>query len=193
MAPANDAVEYEIKVFAGSFTGDKTIYQGKPNDANNAASSDPFLLAPANQRPLSRWYQSHPNAHAAQLVNKTVRIPKDPGHYIVGLSVFHQLHCLNMVRQAMYATVQYPGDHELLGMEHIDHCIDTIRQNLMCNADVSVLVWEWDESSKRTKEIAQIAHTCRDRDKIRQWGMDNRLLGDFDFEVHALDDPLDMS
>jgi hypothetical protein len=31
---------------------------------------------------------------ASQLVNKTVPIPGDPGHYAISLSVFHQLHCL---------------------------------------------------------------------------------------------------
>jgi hypothetical protein len=31
---------------------------------------------------------------AARLANKTVRIPGDPGMYIVGLDIFHQLHCL---------------------------------------------------------------------------------------------------
>ena len=35
-----------------------------------------------------------PRSSAAQLVNKTVPIPNDPGYYAVALNVFHQLHCL---------------------------------------------------------------------------------------------------
>lgn len=35
-----------------------------------------------------------PRSFAAQLINKTVPIPDDPGYYAVGLKVFHQLHCL---------------------------------------------------------------------------------------------------
>lgn len=33
-------------------------------------------------------------AQAQQMHNKTVPIPGEPGSYIVGLDVFHQLHCL---------------------------------------------------------------------------------------------------
>jgi hypothetical protein len=35
-----------------------------------------------------------PISAAALLVNRTVPIPGDPEHYVVSLSVFHQLHCL---------------------------------------------------------------------------------------------------
>ena len=33
-------------------------------------------------------------SEAAQLANRTVPITDDPGHYVVTLEVFHQLHCL---------------------------------------------------------------------------------------------------
>lgn len=33
---------------------------------------------------------------ARPMENKTLPIPNDDGHYIVSLSVFHQLHCLVM-------------------------------------------------------------------------------------------------
>lgn len=39
---------------------------------------------------------------AAQLPNCTTRIPGDDNGYIVGLDVFHQLHCLNHLRKTLY-------------------------------------------------------------------------------------------
>ena len=35
-----------------------------------------------------------PHEQAAQLPVKTAAIPEEPGYYVVGLDVFHQLHCL---------------------------------------------------------------------------------------------------
>ena len=39
---------------------------------------------------------------ADQLVNRTSEIPDDPGYYITALDVFHQMHCLNNVRKAVW-------------------------------------------------------------------------------------------
>jgi hypothetical protein len=39
---------------------------------------------------------------ASKLPNTTTSLPNDPDRYIVELDVFHQLHCLNSVRKAMY-------------------------------------------------------------------------------------------
>ena len=41
-------------------------------------------------------------AMAAQLPNRTTRIPGDEDGYVVGLDVFHQLHCVNMLRKSLY-------------------------------------------------------------------------------------------
>lgn len=43
-----------------------------------------------------------PEHQARQLPNYTLGIPGMPGQYIIGLDVFHQLHCLNMFRKLMY-------------------------------------------------------------------------------------------
>ena len=39
---------------------------------------------------------------ADQLVNRTSEIPNDPGYYITALDVFHQMHCLNNLRKAVW-------------------------------------------------------------------------------------------
>ena len=39
---------------------------------------------------------------ADQLVNRTSEVPDDPGYYITALDVFHQMHCLNNVRKAVW-------------------------------------------------------------------------------------------
>jgi hypothetical protein len=39
---------------------------------------------------------------ASKIPNATRPLPDDPDRYIVELDVFHQIHCLNSVRKALY-------------------------------------------------------------------------------------------
>jgi hypothetical protein len=53
---------------------------------------------------------------AAQLPNRTTRIPGDDDGYVVGLDVLHQLHCLNMLRKSLYPD-RYDLYENLTGVE----------------------------------------------------------------------------
>lgn len=129
------------------------------------------------------------------------------------LDVFHQLHCLvnipspketrddltfkNMIRHAL-SPEHYKGympgldgEDELLGFHHINHCVDAIRQSLMCSVDVSVLTWRWDETKQINAERGTILHTCRNFDKIRDWAWEHAITDTFDMDYHVRNDPLD--
>ncbi|KJR86044.1 uncharacterized protein SPSK_09941 [Sporothrix schenckii 1099-18] len=137
---------------------------------------------------------------AARLPNKTILLPHDKQRrYLVELDVFHQLHCLNMVRKALhpeYYVPHTPGLHtgdedELLGPHHIDHCIDAIRQSLMCSADISSLTWSWDEHRRRHMERGTVLHTCKRFDKIQEWARAHTVRMPFDATYRERNDPLD--
>ena len=58
-----------------------------------------------------------------------------------GLAVYHQLHCLDAIRRSYYAALD--GDEldqldEHLVPGHVRHCIDYLRQALLCNADTNL-------------------------------------------------------
>jgi Mycotoxin biosynthesis protein UstYa len=55
-------------------------------------------------------------AMAAQLPNRTTRIPGDDDGYVVGLDVLHQLHCLNILRKSLYPD-RYNLYEHLVGIE----------------------------------------------------------------------------
>ncbi|KAL0568460.1 hypothetical protein V5O48_013525 [Marasmius crinis-equi] len=117
---------------------------------------------------------------------KTVRIPGDPKHYAVGIYVFHQLHCLNMIRKAFHPEY-YPAVEQF----HIDHCIEHLRQSLICSSDVSLIVWQWSSEKNRSVFQSGTPHTCRNFDKIAEWAKkpEHRLHADeFDQSVHVPDD-----
>ncbi|KAK8090451.1 hypothetical protein PG997_005412 [Apiospora hydei] len=96
------------------------------------------------------------------------------------LNVFHQLHCLNFVRQYTYRD-QYDYSNvttfrapDALVRGHVDHCVETIRKYLMCNADVTPVVFERDESNGvGFKSDFNMRRKCRDFGKIQRWTMEN--------------------
>lgn len=75
----------------------------------------------------------------------------------------------------IWSTETYKPEDELMGIEHIEHCINALRQSLMCSADVTPIPWSWSEKDHDAKAVAEIAHTCRNFDDIRNWALENRV------------------
>lgn len=99
----------------------------------------------------------------------------------------------NMIRQALRPDYYKPmmigddGEDELFGHTHIGHCVDSIRQSLICSSGISPLVWQWKEEAQRTRIRADIVHTCRDFGAISEWARQHRLRQDFMVEAHIED------
>lgn len=62
---------------------------------------------------------------------------------------------------------------------HIGHCINAIRESLMCSADVTPIVYYWDEQIQRSVPGFDAVHVCRDFEGIRKWALERKLEGDF--------------
>ena len=77
-----------------------------------------------------------------------------------------------------------------MGFDHLEHCIDALRQSLMCSSDITPLPWTWVEADHRAKEVAEVAHSCRNFEDIRQWAKLNAAT-QFDLNVHVHDDLMD--
>ncbi|KAF2112273.1 hypothetical protein BDV96DRAFT_634036 [Lophiotrema nucula] len=65
------------------------------------------------------------------------------------LSVFHQLHCLDAIRQAYFLAydaaiagkrLETAGIPEMTSEKHVTHCVELLRQSLMCASDRTVEV-----------------------------------------------------
>ena len=124
--------------------------------------------------------------------------------YLIQLDVFHQLHCLNEIRKGLYpdaysqkwqknedgsidyTTEQFEhwGKSSIL-VEHethsnssgtLEHCIDTLRQTIMCHADVTPLPWRVEDppTSRLTPRLAT-THVCRNFTKIQNWAIEHNL------------------
>ncbi|KAF7983125.1 hypothetical protein HWV62_24087 [Athelia sp. TMB] len=184
-SPAWDAVEYEQRLFSKA-TAVPLPWQGAPSDEVDAAWED-LIDSQGTKVGLTKI----PKADAAKMLNHTVAVPGDEGSFATTLDVFHQLHCLNLIRKALHP--DYYADHLAMhnsgaqGFNHVGHCITAIRESLMCSADITPTVFKWEETEHRTFPRLDVMHTCRNFDKIRDWAKE-RHLEDFDLEVHVADD-----
>ncbi|KAI0474683.1 hypothetical protein F4859DRAFT_504525 [Xylaria cf. heliscus] len=105
--------------------------------------------------------------------------------YVANLEVFHYLHCLNQIRQFTYkehyathmaewiekdhrtiVDMNVTDPNNVLDRTHVDHCIDALRQQLMCSADVVPLLVLVDEGSKSGyKTDFKVNMKCRNYEK----------------------------
>jgi hypothetical protein len=98
--------------------------------------------------------------------------------YRVAIEVFHQLHCLNLLRQAnhMEHYSSQGGDtaaepHDLHG--HLDHCIDALRQFVMCQSDTNVFPFRFPFNDGDPWPDYSSPRMCRNYEKVRQWAVDH--------------------
>ncbi|CRG92118.1 hypothetical protein PISL3812_09173 [Talaromyces islandicus] len=82
-----------------------------------------------------------------------------------GLAVFHQLHCLDNIRKGYWAAVHGKEDHHV-SPAHVRHCIDYLRQSLICHADTNVEPVIEDLHGVRGFGVE---HKCRDFSRVKDW------------------------
>ncbi|PTB35199.1 hypothetical protein M441DRAFT_84843 [Trichoderma asperellum CBS 433.97] len=104
--------------------------------------------------------------------------------YRVGMEVFHHLHCLNLLRR-----VTYKDYYEPLGGEFghgpealqahtgifIDHCIEVLRQNIQCNADIGLFTFYMIPDDPLAWPELNSKHVCRNFDNVRRWALDHSV------------------
>jgi hypothetical protein len=79
-----------------------------------------------------------------------------------------------------------PETVDALNMKHLDHCIESIRQSLMCSGDITPLPFQWWSRYGELSPVAAVTHTCRDFEALRDWAKENRVVH-MDKTVHVKD------
>ncbi|KAJ6115581.1 hypothetical protein N7523_005998 [Penicillium sp. IBT 18751x] len=188
-SPAQTAVKYEIKTFESSFDGN-SIYTGYPTSTIDKHWKELYRVG--NSR-ISK-------EEAALLPNKTIAANPGADDYLVVISVFHDLHCLDRLRKSLWYfyddewnstynpfTVQRPDTFDAKGLNgiiHLDHCINIIRQSLQCFSDVTPYVFQWSEEAQAVHAYANVVHTCRNFDGVREWALERTYTDSWDGVDH---------
>ncbi|KAH6666765.1 tat pathway signal sequence [Halenospora varia] len=110
-------------------------------------------------------------------INRTsLPLNDEAGGFLVTLDVFHQIHCLNQVRQQIYHEHYYPEEwNSTKRFMHADHCIDLLRQVLMCRGDISLLTYSWIDGYRRPWPEYSVDHTCHNWDNLMEWASENYI------------------
>ncbi|KAI1372108.1 hypothetical protein F4677DRAFT_274637 [Hypoxylon crocopeplum] len=117
-------------------------------------------------------------------INKTNRVQVNGGDYLGSMGVYHHLHCLNNLRMVVHWDYYEPKfadspyrDH--LDTPHSDHCINSLRQAVMCHANTDISTFEWvdEETPLHGKEQRMDAvSTCTKWDSLDNWVRQRRLV-----------------
>ncbi|KAG9246876.1 hypothetical protein BJ878DRAFT_246986 [Calycina marina] len=111
--------------------------------------------------------------------------------YMATLDIYHHVHCLNMLREVAHPN--YYTNKDPTQMEgHLDHCIETVREALMCNAGTGVAMFHWIKGDDQPWPDYNTLHQCRDPEMVLEWSLQNAVpvQGSFTKPEGALELPL---
>ncbi|PYI32663.1 hypothetical protein BP00DRAFT_145250 [Aspergillus indologenus CBS 114.80] len=118
---------------------------------------------------------------------------KDHTEGIVSLSVYHSLHCLKKIKHMMFKE-HYYADRDEAAMarewKHADHCVEYIRESLMCQPDLALVTFRWiNDTAQHTAAPAEFYPTNFDVDTHRcaDWEALDRWAGQRAFDLSRVD------
>lgn len=86
--------------------------------------------------------------------------------YVGALDLFHQVHCLNVLREEAFGDWGRAGEKrptwDDIHWVHLRHCTDMLMQNLLCHADAGFLTYNWVEHESHPFPDMSVQKQCRD-------------------------------
>ncbi|KAF0644777.1 hypothetical protein NXS19_002086 [Fusarium pseudograminearum] len=165
------AIKYKEQHFDGNFMEENKFRKNGSAEVDKAWESLGVDYRPG--------VISYKDGIASGLTDAHVQVNAEHGGgFIVNVEGMHHLHCLNLVRKSLYFNYDhykhmgghaFKNDGEVFRL-HVTHCLDTIRQVLMCNVDTGVLGQVWyDKKEPNAFPDFNTKHTCKNYDDIRKW------------------------
>ncbi|KAH6716956.1 hypothetical protein BKA61DRAFT_718630 [Leptodontidium sp. MPI-SDFR-AT-0119] len=59
--------------------------------------------------------------------------------------------------------------------QHADHCIDMLREVLMCQSDTGLITYHWVKNFSTPMPDFSTPHSCRDPEVVLRWTRDNEF------------------
>ncbi|KAJ4296818.1 hypothetical protein N0V90_006866 [Kalmusia sp. IMI 367209] len=183
-SPLNEAIEYQIKHFdLPPIPGGPFVGKGADVDAMWEWATDGI---PDTMVTRDEMVKMNMDPEGALQVTDPATGKRG---YRVAIEVFHQLHCLNLLRQANWKAhyAKLGGDtsaepEDLHG--HLDHCIDALRQFVMCQSDTNVFPFRFPFNDGDPWPDYSSPRMCRNYEKVRQWAVDHGVAQGVDEPEH---------
>ncbi|KAF1973173.1 hypothetical protein BU23DRAFT_465640 [Bimuria novae-zelandiae CBS 107.79] len=146
-------------------------FQGPPNNVTGAAWT--ALLQPF-------YFNISVDELSTADVSPSTAIQVKDGGFLASLGVYHELHCLNQLRNFLYLD-SAPENLRAKGSSywhsHLDHCIEVLRLSAMCNADLSLYTFTWPEKEKSDflDAHSKTPRKCVDWSQVEGWSMRRKV------------------
>ncbi|MCJ1377069.1 hypothetical protein MMC17_000159 [Xylographa soralifera] len=135
-------------------------YEGRPNERNTAAW----------ERLMEVGFTDLDPKEYGRMEGTTAANIHGNGGHVVAISLFHQLHCVNLLRRRIWdAEDNIEQSHHPLRIPHLDHCIDYLRQIFMCNGDLTPATFTVAPGGKGYVPKFNEEHQCRNFETIFEW------------------------
>ncbi|KAI8625555.1 hypothetical protein F5Y19DRAFT_479477 [Xylariaceae sp. FL1651] len=172
-SPAHQIVEWEDRRLR-AFT-DGSDFVGGPSPKVDAAWSD--LMSGVNIRITN---------DELRRIGATDSIALSDGSgYLGSLSVYHELHCVKLLRQWLYKDHYFANvsQHEYVRRHsHIEHCLEALREAISCHSDVTVIPYYWLHDQNEPNRTLGLTirddapmHRCVQFDKVHTWAKSRRV------------------
>ncbi|KAI1182595.1 hypothetical protein F5B17DRAFT_178701 [Nemania serpens] len=108
-------------------------------------------------------------------VRTAVKFPPEAGGGYMATTVgTHQLHCLHYIWQDhhrdYFPDVQQKAQKvPELYERHYEHCVDYIRQSIMCQYDTGLVTYDWVLKHQNPTPNSNAMHKCVDWDAVQEW------------------------
>ncbi|KAJ2981941.1 hypothetical protein NUW58_g6557 [Xylaria curta] len=115
-----------------------------------------------------------------KLAGNAKSIAHKDGGYVGGLAISHSLHCLKRIKQYIHPEYYYPGEQDWKELDwHFDHCLEAIRQEILCagSAEVYTLKWMPASDEKPSVTVPQ-PRMCVDWEALHSWMQGRAALYD---------------
>ncbi|EZF78262.1 hypothetical protein H105_00656 [Trichophyton soudanense CBS 452.61] len=181
---SNDVnLKYNTVTFNGSLFGDHIWRRWVGDDVDQA-----WLDLGVEYTPVAIPYEDR--ALYGLQEGQVKMMEKYGGNFVAHIEVFHHLHCLDVLRKISYYGYEhylkkggslFTNDEKTV-KHHAAHCLDILRQQIMCTADTSVFGQWWVKGIGPFVDF-NTKHQCKDYEIIRSWGEKHQISPDVEVEM----------
>ncbi|TID16018.1 hypothetical protein E6O75_ATG09076 [Venturia nashicola] len=175
----------DITGFVPKFSQQIVTFRAYPEFVSNHSSEESLKEARAHWMNLLPPGQGFVRVDETDLESHELPTPivSAKGVKSVGTSMMHGLHCLYLIMSEydMLAMGQQQPGHDT---QHFDHCIDYVRQLLLCGGDMA-LAGETHPLGVSGSDFLNVPHICKNKDQMFEWLDDHKDNHRYQFGSHA--------
>ncbi|KAF2692090.1 hypothetical protein K458DRAFT_285376, partial [Lentithecium fluviatile CBS 122367] len=175
-APASNAIQLELHGSDVFNHSRKSLYAGEPSvESDNAWDALIFpTYFPLSQLDLIAAGETEENA-----------VQLKTGDFVAATGAYHELHCIRQLCLYIYKDTYYPNltaNEEVYLKGHLDHCLEVLREQIMCSADTSIITFFWNDSRVKPGSKSNSKRVCANWNVFQQWNLDHMIPLDIEVE-----------